>query len=407
MALFSYIALDRNGQRIAGTVPADSRASALDTLTGRGLSPLSVVEQNGSVYVDRSSVSDRNQGRVPRKAVESFTRELANLLAGGVSLARALALLKREASHPAAKNVWTCIHDDVVGGASLADAMSRWPAVFSPVYVAMVRAGETGGFLAVVLQQIADFRQREQDLIGKVKSAMIYPIVLAGVATIVLLLMLTVFIPWFQPMFEQAGQNLPLLTRIVMGISGWLLSYGLLLLALGGVGLFVLRRYLRTDPGRRVRDRLILKMPGAGLVIARFSLVRFARMMGTLIQAGVPLVAALRVAREAIGNATLSDTVDLAIDQVQQGTPLSRALGTNPLLFPPGVIEMIAVAEESGRLDQEMLRMSQAYEAELDRALRMLVALLEPAMLLVMAAAIGTVVVSMVLPLFALQDMIN
>ncbi|HMO27689.1 MAG TPA: type II secretion system F family protein, partial [Tepidisphaeraceae bacterium] len=320
---------------------------------------------------------------------------------------RALSLLRREASHPGAKAAWTQIHDDVVGGESLADALAKFPRAFSGVYVAMVRAGETGGFLHVVLQQIADFRQRESDLKGKVKAALIYPVALAVVASAVLVFLLTYFIPRFSAIFDQFGSNLPWLTQVVVLISGWLLHYGIFIALAAVVIAVMLRKYLQTEAGKLKMERVMLATPALGLVLARFALVRFTRMLGTLVGSGVPLVASLRVARQAIGNQTLSDTVGHAIEEVQRGVPLSKALSGNARLFPPSVIEMISVAEESGRLDQELVRLSTTYESELDRNLRMLVAIAEPLLLIVMAALIGTVVVSMLLPVFTLQDMIN
>lgn len=412
MASFAYVALDRQGKRTTGVIPADSRAAAMDAVLSQGLSPVSLEEaaptggHGGKSTLSLSSLFNRGT-KVSQKHVENFTRELANLLAAGLSLSRALALLKREATNPAAKETWTKIHDSVVGGDSLADSMAQFPQAFSTVYVAMVRAGETGGFLHVVLQQISDFRQREQDLKAKMKAALIYPVALATVATGVLIFLLTFFIPRFNAIFEQFGEKLPVLTQVVVAISGFLIQYGLLLLIPIIAGVVALRRWLATDAGRRALERAILATPAVGLVAARFALVRFSRMLGTLVGSGVPLVSSLRVAKEAIGNQLLADTVAHAIEQVQRGTPLSKALASNPRLFPPSVIEMIAVAEETGRIDQELLRMSVTYETELDRNLRMLVALAEPVLLLVMAALIGTVVVSMLLPIFTLQDMMN
>lgn len=408
MASFTYVALDRSGKRTTGSVPADSRAAAMDAVIGQGLAPVTITEEaNPNAPAVSRKVSLFTAKKVSARSVEAFTRELANLLGAGLSLSRALALLKREASQPIAKETWTKIHDDVVGGESLGDAMAKFPSAFSQVYIAMVRAGEAGGFLHVVLQQIADFRQREQELTGRVKAAMIYPIALATVATGVVIFLLTFFIPKFEDIFKQLGSNLPILTQVVVAISNWLLSYGIYIAIALIIGIFYLRRWLRTDSGRRAMERIVLMTPALGTVIARFSLVRFSRMLGTLVGAGVPLVASLKVAKEAIGNQTLQDAVATAIEQVQRGIPLSRALAGNVRLFPPSVIEMIAVAEETGRLDKELLRMSQTYESELDRNLRSLVALAEPVLLIIMAGMIGTIVVSMLLPIFNLQDMIK
>jgi type II secretory pathway component PulF len=404
---FVYTAIDATGKQVSGQVPAESRIAAMDDLTRRGLSPITINESSSMPAGSISLSLKGNSSKVPQKSVENFTRELANLLAGGLSLSRALSLLRREASHPGAKAAWTQIHDDVVGGESLADALAKFPRAFSGVYIAMVRAGETGGFLHVVLQQIADFRQRESDLKGKVKAALIYPIALAVVASAVLVFLLTYFIPRFSAIFDQFGSNLPWLTQVVVLISGALLRYGIFIALAGVVVAVMLRKYLQTEAGKLKMERAMLATPALGLVLARFALVRFTRMLGTLVGSGVPLVASLRVARQAIGNQILSDTVGHAIEEVQRGVPLSKALSGNTRLFPPSVIEMISVAEESGRLDQELVRLSTTYEGELDRNLRMLVAIAEPLLLIIMAALIGTVVVSMLLPVFTLQDMIN
>ncbi|MEA2710202.1 MAG: type pilus assembly protein PilC [Phycisphaerales bacterium] len=407
MATFAYTALDRQGRRLSGIIPADNRAAAMDQVLGRGLAPVLIEEQRASGPGGSGDANEPPPTRVPAKAVESFTRELANLLSAGLSLSRALHLLRREASNPAARNVWSKIHDDVVGGTSLAESLAKWPKSFSPVYVAMIRAGEAGGFLPIVLQQISDFRTRDQDLKGKIKAAMVYPCVLAALATCVLIFLMTFFIPRFSTLFEEFGSKLPYLTQIIVAISHWLTTYGWLLAIVIIGGAFALRNAIATPSGRRFLERTMLKTPLLGSVVARFALVRFCRMLGTLVGAGVPLVASLRVAREALGNQTLADAVTHAIEEVQRGQPLSRSLASNPLLFPPSVIEMIAVAEETSRVDKELVRLSITYEGDLDRNLRMLVALAEPALLIIMASLIGTVVVGMLLPIFTLQDMIK
>jgi type II secretory pathway component PulF len=409
MAVYTYEALDRTGRRTSGTIPADTRAAAMDQVINQGLSPVSIQEQragangNGAAAPTHRSESTR----VPQSAVESFTRELANLLAAGLPLSRALHLLRREASNPGARNVWSKVHDDVVGGTSLADALAKWPKAFSTVYVAMVRAGEAGGFLHVVLQQIADFRTREQELKGKVKAAMVYPCVLAVLAAGVLVFLLTFFIPRFSGIFAQFGGQLPWLTTIIIAASGWLTKYGIIIAVALVFGIFMLRRAMTSQAGRRVLERIMLRTPALGRVVSRFALVRFCRMLGTLVGAGVPLVASLRVAKEALGNQTLADSISRAIDEVQRGQPLSKSLAGNTLLFPASVIEMIAVSEETGRLDKELVRLSAAYESDLDRNLRMLVALAEPLMLFLMAGLIGTIVVGMLLPVFNLQELIK
>jgi type II secretory pathway component PulF len=418
---FTYTALNPKGKSVSGTIPADNRAQAIAAVVGKGLHPVKVAEagkgakgakgvnghaSHAGAPLDASGKPKR--GRVTQRHVEDFTREMASLLAGGIPLAQALTLLKREAKQPGPLALWTQIHNDVVEGNSLADSLAQHPKAFSTIYVAMVRAGEAGGFLDVVLNQISEFRAREQDLKGKVKAAMVYPCVLGCLAVLVLIFLLTFFIPRFSGIFNQFGGQLPFLTQIILNTSSVLTSsYAIfVVIALVIIGFFT-HRMIQTDVGRRRMERLILKTPALGKVVAFFAMVRFCRMLGTLLGAGVPLIASLKVSKEAIGNQTLSDTVGFGIDEVQKGASLARSLGSSDQLFPPSVVEMIAIAEETGRLDKELVRLSIAYESELDRQLRMLVSLAEPAMLFLMAGFIGTVVIGMLLPIFNLQDLVK
>ncbi len=405
MTTFTYTALSADGRTTTGTVPADTCAAAIAAVVGQGLHPVRIEEEEGQRKPAATAPTVARTGRVTRAHIESFTRELASLLAGGVPLSRGLQLLRRETKAPGPQYLWGRIHEDVVGGTALADALAKHPRSFPSVYVAMVRAGEAGGFLDVVLNQIAEFRTREQDLKGKVKAAFVYPCVLSILAVGVLTFLLTYFIPTFKDLFAENGGALPLLTQMIMAASGALLSrYTLAFVAIVIVAGFLLVRYAHTDSGRRRIESVILGTPLVGNVVAFFAMVRFCRMLGTLLGAGVPLVAALRVAKEAIGNQTLADTVAFAIEQVQRGASLARSLGAAERLFPASVVEMIAIAEETGRLDKELVRLATAYELELDRRLRMLVALAEPALLFVMAGLIGTIVVGMLLPIFKIQE---
>jgi type II secretory pathway component PulF len=219
--------------------------------------------------------------------------------------------------------------------------------------------------------------------------------------------LLTYFIPKFSGIFAEFGSNLPWLTRVMVAMSNGALRYFPIGLAIIVGGAYALKHALSTPSGRRFIDRAILKTPAVGKVAARFALVRFCRMLGTLVGSGVPLVSALRTAKEALGNQTLADAMTIAIEEVQRGTPLSRSLAATPILFPGSVIEMIAIAEETGRLDKELQRLSLAYEAELDRNLRMLVALVEPLVLFASALMIGLIVLSMLLPILTLQDIVH
>ncbi|HAK97240.1 MAG TPA: hypothetical protein DCM87_20185, partial [Planctomycetes bacterium] len=291
MTLFAYTALDAQGQSTAGAVEAANRAGAVDSVMARGLVPVSVEEHAPAARAAPARV--RRGGRVSGRQVEAFSRELSSLLSAGVPLGRALQVLSRETSSPAARRMWEAVHEDVLNGSSLADALAKWPSAFSAVNVAMVRAGETGGFLDLVLSQIAEFRARERELLGKVKAAMVYPSILAVLMCAVVAFLLTYFIPRFQVLFDEFGESLPLLTSAIVGVSRATVSYGVFAIAGAVAAVVVGRRALATERGARRLERVLLALPGVGRILARFALIRFCRMVGTLVGAGVPLVAAL------------------------------------------------------------------------------------------------------------------
>ena len=415
MALFQYKALQANGAVAEGQIEAAGRQEAFQQMAGQGLRPVSLAELAGAQA--RGALGGANplasltlfkrSQKVSARALENFTRLLSSLLAAGVPLSRALTILHKETSTPAAKAKWKGIHDLVIDGMSLADAMAKSPETFPRVYTAMVQAGETGGFLDLVLAQIADFQAREKDLKSKVMAAMLYPAVLLFLAVAVLVFLLTFFIPKFQVMFQSFGGALPLPTRIIISISFVMRHYGAFV-ALGlAVLVFLIRNWLTSEKGRRVWEGLILKLPLIGPLVAQFAMARFCRMLGTLLGAGVPLVQALNVARKSIGNQILVDAVAHSIERVQQGGQLGASLADCRGLFPSSVLEMVSVAEESGKLDVELIRISNVTEGDLDRHLRTAVAFAEPLLLFFIAGFIGTIFISMVLPIFQMQDYIK
>jgi type II secretory pathway component PulF len=411
MPLYTYKALAADGAISQGELEAPGRQEAFAQMSGLGLRPINLSEKAGATNGSSTPISLpallNRTPKVPSSALENFTRLLSSLLAAGVPLSRALVILCKEAAVPAAQAKWKEIHNLVIDGMSLAEAMSRSPETFPRVYVAMVQAGETGGFLDVVLAQIADFQSREKELKSKVMAAMIYPAILLVLAAGVLVFLLVFFIPRFQLVFQGFGASLPVPTQIVIGMSTLMRSYGVVvLLALVG-GFFALRTWFVSEAGRRVWERMMLRMPTIGPLVARFAMARFCRMLGTLLGAGVPLVQALNVARRSIGNQTLVDAVSSSIERVQAGGRLGASLADCRGLFPGSVLEMISVAEESGRLDQELVRISNVTESDLDRQLKTAVAMAEPLMLFVIAALIGAIFISMVLPIFTLQDYIK
>ena len=408
MPTFEYRALHTDGAIAEGRIDASGRHEAFGLLAERGLNPLHLADA-----VDQAPPTSRSWGlalavrRVSQRALENFTRQLASLLAAGVPLARALRLLSREATETRAQEQWKAVHDLVIDGTPLAGAMSQASTVFPRVYVAMVQAGEAGGFLDVVLEQIAEFQSRERELRSRVQSALIYPAILAALCLAVLEFLMVFFIPRFESIFADFGGALPPLTKLIVGSSQAMKTYGILVLFGLAAMVHAARRWLHSESGRRRWEHFLLRVPVLGALTARFAMARFCRMLGTLTGAGVPLIRALRVARESIGNQTLVDAVSASIERVQRGEQLGASLADCPALFPGSVLEMVSVAEQTGRLDQELVRLATVAEADLDRQLRAAVALAEPALLFVMAGFIGLIVVGMVLPIFTIQDYIK
>ncbi len=430
MPVFRYRAVEASGAITEGDLEAGGRPEAFRLMEARKLRPISLSERvngeaakpgkNGKLPASRPSASKAAQeeqpepepvslggGKITARILEDFTRLLSSLLAAGVALSRALVILQREAANPTAKAKWKEVHDLVVDGMSLADAMAKSPDVFPRVYVAMVEAGEAGGFLDVVLAQIADFQAREKEMRGKVMTALLYPSILLVLALGVLIFLLVFFIPQFQTIFVGFGAELPWLTRMIVGASEVMRSYGPFVALGAAIGIFMLRSWLVSPTGRRTWEDLILRLPVIGSLVAQYAMARFCRMLGTLLGAGVPLISGLHVARRSIGNQILVDAVENSIDMVKEGKPLGVSLGECPRLFSGSTLEMIAVAEESGKLDGELVRIANVTEGDLDRRLKTAVAMAEPLMLFLIAGFIGTIFIGMVIPIFSLQDYIK
>ncbi len=446
MSTFQYRALHANGSVAEGALEANGRQDAFKQMEARGLRPISLTERNGAAASTRTvsappkpaAKDSRPAPKAPPKEgapkdakpaaaanvpapaglgfgsskitprmLETFTRLLSSLLAAGVPLSRALVILQREAASPAAQAKWKEIHDSVVDGMTLADAMAKSPDVFPRVYVAMVEAGETGGFLDVVLAQIADFQASEKEMKGKVMTAMLYPAILLVLALGVLVFLLVFFIPRFQLVFAGFGAKLPLLTQMIIGASEVLRTYGVLILLGTFIVGYLARNWVTSPVGRRSWESLILRLPTIGSLVAQFAMSRFCRMLGTLLGAGVPLIACLNVARRSIGNQILVDAVAHSIERVKEGKALGPSLGDCRVLFSGSTLEMISVAEESGKLDGELIRIANVTEGDLDRQLKTAVAMAEPLMLFLIAGFIGTIFIGMVIPIFTLQEHIK
>lgn len=400
MPSFTYVArAATDGKRVEGTVHAESERQALDTLDRMGVLPVEVREARPR------GLSVAGRGRVPRRHVTAMFRQLGDLLRVGVPITRALQTLGGERSGELPR-LMDAIRTEVTAGTPLSDALARHPRHFGDLEVGMVRAGEAGGFLDEALSRVARFRERDEELRGRIKAAMAYPVLLSvlGIGAVVYLMVF--FIPRFTEIFRNMGEALPWPTRLLIAVSNALASHGLLILLGLIVAGFLVGRALATEGGRLWRDRTLLRLPGLGAVLRRSALARCCRVLGTLLKSGVPILEALGIVRDAVGNRVVAR----ALDQAQTGVREGRALG-QPLRdtgeFPATLCDMVEVGEEAGNLEAVLLDASDAFDTDVDRAVKVFVSLLEPAMLIVMGGLVGFIVIAMLLPIFTMNSVMR
>jgi len=401
MQEFSYIARNAAGERLAGTLVASSRQEAVSMLAGRALYPIEVEV--------RSEPRWRGWGRRRPRAqqIAVLYGQLADLLRSGVPLLRSLEVLQRQTTNPRLKLTIEELRARVEEGASLADAMARDVRVFGEMAVSMVRAGGEGGFLEESLDRVAEFTEKQDDLRSRVAGALAYPAILAVVGTSIVTVLMIFFVPQFAELFSQLRQSghLPFLTDWLLWLSDALRQWGWLLLALLVAAVGLARAKLATEAGQRWRDRMKLKLPVAGGIFLNLAVARFCRVLGTLLRNGVPILKALEISSDATGNRMLAAAVCEAAENISAGERLAA-----PLMacghFPIAVIEMIAVAEESNTLERVLVEIADGLERRTWRQLDLLVRLLEPFMLLIMAAVVLAVVIALLLPMIRMSSTI-
>jgi type II secretion system protein F len=410
MANFLYRAKNKQGQVVSGVLVADSRSVVIDRLMGMGLTPISLSSRNrdteGAQQKSGSASLNLFQKRIKRAEIALFMKQLADLLGAGVPLTKSLTTLARQQSNPRWKEIIHQIKNSVVAGSNLADAMAAYPKVFSELQINLIRSGEVSGSLETVLNRIAEFSEKEQNLLNRVKTALAYPILLLIVGMGSVFFLMTFFIPKFAVLFKDLGQSLPLPTRILMSISSWMRTWWLLVILIV-VGLVILlRRWIKTPSGKYKYDELKLKIPVTRDIVVKIAVSRFSRTLGTLIKSGVPLLSALQVVKGAAGNEVIAKEIGELAGSIREGQSLAEPLSMSKV-FPPSVVDMIAVGEEAGNLEDVLFKISDAYDGEVDNAVRIFVSLLEPCMIIFMAGIVGFIVISMLLPVFSLNAMVK
>jgi type II secretory pathway component PulF len=395
---FAYVARDLAGQKITGSLSAASEREAINILSGRSLFPVQVA-------ADKAAMAAGANMRVKAQMMATVYGQMAALLRSGVPLLKSLAVLREQTSHKNLKAILTEVHHRVEDGATLADAMMRFPRAFSEMSVNMVRAGGEGGFLEDALDRVASFTEQQEDLKGRTVSAMVYPVLLGTAGFIVVSVLIIFFVPKFAVMFDRLRERgeLPWATELLLWISDTARGPGLLALPIIGVIGFLLYLRLKTAAGRRTADLLRIKVPFAGPIFLAFAVARFCRVLGTLLKNGVPILKALEISREASGNRVLSDAIAKASENISSGHSLAGPLASSGH-FPKMVVEMIAVAEESNTLDQVLTGLADDLEKRTSRQLDLLVRLLEPIMLIIMAGVVLLVVIALLVPVIKMSQ---
>lgn len=392
MPTFAYRARNASGQEVRGTLLADSAMAAARMLDERSLLPVEVEEQAAR---ERSVLTGRAR-RVSLSKVGQMYEQLADLLRAGVPIMRALEVLGQQASSPALARILREVRDDVSGGDALADAMRRHPHAFPELHAAMVRAGEKGGFLEDVLARLSEFVARQDALKNKFIGALIYPCVLLFGAIGAVAFIMTYVVPKIRAVLE--GQALPLPTRVVFAISDVLRDHGLWLV--GGLVLVVIATvaFLQSQAGQAVRARLQLRMIGVGKIYTMISICRFCRVLGTMLSNGIPILQSLKISKDSTGNAILADAIDEAAESVRAGESLARPLSAAGV-FPPAIVDMIAVAEESNTLDKVLVEIANTQEERTARQIDFTMRMLEPLLLLMMGVMIAFIAIALLVPI--------
>ncbi|MBI5153737.1 type II secretion system F family protein [Candidatus Poribacteria bacterium] len=409
MPEFYYEALDKGGRQIRGVIDASNEEVIIEKLRGMGCYPLKVVQHKSSARdLDISALPGVKAifHRVKQKHVMTFTRQLATLIDAGLPILRSLFILSEQSESVVFKEKIAKISKDIEGGSSLSEALSKHPKVFDNLYVNMVRAGEIGGVLEAVLNKIAYFLEKRQALKGKVKSAMMYPMVVSVLAIGIVGFILWKIMPKFVDIFEQLGAELPGLTLMLVKAS-ILLREKTIWVILAGVAIYVVIKKINgTREGKHFFDRVSLKLPVLGTLIQKVCIARFAGTLATLITSGVPILQALDIVRDTSGNEVISRSMDKVYQSVKDGETIHEPLG-ECWVFPPLVVHMVAVGEETGAIDQMLNKVAEAYEREVDDTVNALTSILEPILIVFLGAIVGTIVVALYLPLFSIPKVVK
>lgn len=400
MPSFEWKGRGRGGQDQTGVLVADSKEAVIATLRRQQIVVTAVKEKGKELAFPKMG------GKVPPQLVAIFTRQFSVMIDAGLPLVQCLEILGSQQEHKVFKRALMQIRQDVETGSNLADAMRKHPKIFDNLYTNMVAAGEAGGILDTILQRLSTYIEKSVKLNSQVKSAMIYPVAVISIAIIVVAVILWKVIPVFASLFKGLGAELPMPTVVVIALSNFLGDFWwLIILTIVGVSQF-LKRYHKTEKGRRVLDAILLKAPVLGMLLRKIAVARFCRTLSTLTSSGVPILDGLEITAKTAGNAIVEDAIMATRKSVEEGKTISEPLGDTDV-FPTMVIQMIAVGEQTGALDTMLSKIADFYEDEVDTAVAGLMKLLEPILIAFLGVAIGGIVIAMYMPMFSLIGQIG
>lgn len=422
MPKFNYVALDQRGNETKGSIEVGSQNEAIGRVKEMGLFPTKITESEKEEKAAKTKAKPAAKtaggkkkgggininlaipgfgGKVKPKVLTTFTRQLATLVDAGLPLLRGLRVLEKQERSPVLKKILGELAVSIEGGSTFSEALAQHPKVFNRLFVNMVKAGELGGVLEVVLKRLAEFSEKAQKIKGKVKAALFYPIAVLIVAVGIMILLMTFVVPKFKDVFAGMGIKLPGFTVLVLGISD-IIQHNIVSCLVGAVVAFILfKLFLKTKFGRLMWDKFILICPPMGQVVTKVAISRFTRTLGTLVSSGVPILQALNIVRETAGNVVIANAVLKIHESVKEGETITAPMESSKV-FPPMVVSMVDVGEQTGAMPEMLLKISDNYEEEVDNAVSAMTSLLEPIMIVFLAVIVGSIVIAMFLPLIAM-----
>ena len=409
MPVYEYIALDGAGKNVNGIIDADSAVAARQRLRGTGIFPVEVKETSSrpTKGTASSSVTISNLlKRVTGGELSATTRQLSILLGAGVPLVGSLDALISQATNPLLKKILAEIKESINEGNSLAFSLSQHPKVFSQIYINMVRAGEASGSLDLVLERLAEFSEHQQAIRGRFKAALAYPVFMFLIGTLILFFLITFVVPNITSIFKDMEQTLPVPTIALIGVSNFLKSFWWLVLIAVGGAIVLVKRLIKTPRGKQIWDGIKLRVPILGVINTKTAMARFGRTLGSLSRSGVPLLSALQIVRNIVNNVLIAEVIDNAMEEIAAGKSLATPLARSRW-FPSIAVQMIAVGEQSGELENMLDKIAEVYERETESQIMAMTSMLEPVMILFMGVAVGFIVISILLPIFEMNQMIR